>query len=243
MTIWLPLMLIASSVAFAGMSFGKKERRGISRVLVSGGCIGALLTYLLWRFDSVLTPDGDLALAALIFSVLLLILETINGIDHCVYLLIKSRKGNRSLEANRLEAELRMQDPATLPWVDIMITTYSEEWEVLEKTIEGAKNIEYVNKKIWILDDTRRQWLKERCLAEEIGYITRPDNRGKKAGNQNNGLRQTRAPFILQLERGFCPDARDTHPDDWVLFGPEDRHRSDSAVVSQLRALPVESRS
>jgi hypothetical protein len=31
------------------------------------------------------------------------------------------------------------------------------------------------------------------------------DNRGKKAGNQNNGLRQTEAPFILQLDADFVP--------------------------------------
>ena len=86
-----------------------------------------------------------------------------------------------------------------------MITTYNEEWEVLEKTIEGAKGIDYPKKKIWILDDTRRAWLRQRCLEEEVGYITRPDNRGKKAGNQNNGLRQTDSPLILQLDADFIP--------------------------------------
>jgi cellulose synthase (UDP-forming) len=205
MTIWLPVMLIASSVALTGMCFGNKERRGTSRVLVSGGCIGALVTYLLWRFDSVVLSFGEVAPAALTFSVLLLIVETVNAIDHGVYLLIKSRKADRSSQANRLEAELRSQDATILPWVDIMITTYSEDWDILEKTIEGAKNIDYPNKKIWILDDTRRQWLKECCLQEGIGYITRPDNRGKKAGNQNNGLRHTNAPFILQLDADFVP--------------------------------------
>ena len=92
MTIWLPVMLLVSSVAVTGMCFGNKERRGICRVFVSGGCIGALLTYLLWRFDSVVVSFGDVAPAAIAFSVLLLILETVNGIDHGVYLLIKSRK-------------------------------------------------------------------------------------------------------------------------------------------------------
>ena len=205
MTIWLPVMLLVSSVALTGMCFGNKERRGICRVFVSGGCIGALLTYLLWRFDSVVTSVGDVAPAAIAFSVILLILETINGIDHGVYLLIKSRKADRSSQANHMEADLRSRDPTTLPSVDIMITTYSEDWNILEKTIEGAKNIDYPHKNIWVLDDTRRQWLKERCGQEGIGYITRADNRGKKAGNQNNGLRQTNAPFILQLDADFVP--------------------------------------
>ena len=147
--------------------------------------------------------------------------------------LIKSRKADRSSQANRLEAELRSQDPTLLPWVDIMITTYSEDWDILEKTVEGAKNIDYPNKKIWILDDTRRQWLKECCLQEGIGYITRPDNRGKKAGNQNNGLRHTNAPFILQLTLilSRCPEYSSGR---LVFFQPKDRDRSDSAVVSEL---------
>ncbi|HEY5954303.1 MAG TPA: glycosyltransferase [Terrimicrobiaceae bacterium] len=205
MTIWLPTMLMACGLAFTGMCLGNGARRGTCRVFVSGGCIAALLTYLLWRLDSIAAPDGEITTAALIFSVVLVSLETINCLDHCVYLLIKSRKANRSSEADRFERELRTRDPADLPSVDIMITTYSEEWAILEKTIEGAKNIDYPNKKIWILDDTRRQWLKQRCLAECIGYITRLDNRGKKAGNQNNGLRQTEAPFILQLDADFVP--------------------------------------
>src|SRR5215207_10008554 len=132
MTIWLPVMLLVSSVAVTGMCFGNKERRGICRLFVSGGCIGALLTYLLWRFDSVRISFGDVAPAAIAFSVLLLILETVNGIDHGVYLLIKSRKADRSSQANRMEAGLRSSDPSTLPWVDIMITTYSEDWKILE---------------------------------------------------------------------------------------------------------------
>jgi cellulose synthase (UDP-forming) len=232
MTIWLPVMLLVSSVAVTGMCFGNKERRGICRVFVSGGCIGALLTYLLWRFDSVVVSFGDVAPAAIAFSVLLLILETVNGIDHGVYLLIKSRKADRSSQANRMEAELRSADPTTLPWVDIMITTHSEDWKILEKTIEGAKNIDYPNKNLWVLDDTRRHWLKERCNQEGIGYITRADNRGKKAGNQNNGLRHTTAPFILQLDADFVPMPGILIPDDWIFFRPKDRDRSDSAVVS-----------
>jgi hypothetical protein len=113
-TIWLPVMLIVSSVALIGVFFGNRERRGKCRLLVSWGCIGAFLTYLLWRFDSLISANGELALAVLAFSILLLTLETINGIDYCVYLLIKSRKADRPSEANRMEADLRARDPTSL---------------------------------------------------------------------------------------------------------------------------------
>ena len=202
------------------MCFGDKERRGICRVFVSGGCIGALLTYLLWRFDSVVTSVGDVAPAAIAFSVILLILETINGIDHGVYLLIKSRKADRSSQANHMEADLRSRDPTTLPSVDIMITTYSEDWNILEKTIEGAKNIDYPHKNIWVLDDTRRQWLKERC-SQEASVTSHGRTIVEKRLVTKQRIASDNCPLHLAIGRRLRPDAWNTHPDDWIFSDPK----------------------
>jgi cellulose synthase (UDP-forming) len=60
-----------------------------------------------------------------------------------------------------------------------------------------------------VLDDTRRDWLRDYC--EEVGarYLTRPDNHHAKAGNLNSGWRQTaaitNAPLILVLDADFAP--------------------------------------
>lgn len=61
----------------------------------------------------------------------------------------------------------------------------------MEKSILPSLAIDYEPKTVWVCDDTRRDWLRDYC--EEVGarYITRPDNKGAKAGNLNNALRHT----------------------------------------------------
>ena len=73
-------------------------------------------TYLLWRFESSYYPSVTWPRRHCLFRPSL-ILETVNGIDHGVYLLIKSRKADRSSQANRIEAEFRSAEPTILPWL------------------------------------------------------------------------------------------------------------------------------
>ena len=155
----------------------------------------------------------------------------VNGIDHGVYLLIKSRKAERSSQANRMEAELRSADPTTLPWVDIMITTYSEDWKILEKTIEGAKNIDYPNKNlgVWmILEGTglKSAAIKKASATSHVRTIAAR----RRAIKTTDCV--TQLPLHSAIGCPVRPDAGNTHPDDWIFYRPEDRHRSDSAVVS-----------
>jgi cellulose synthase (UDP-forming) len=122
-------------------------------------------------------------------------------------IVVLTRTTDHTERADRGEAALRRRaDP---PAVDIFIDTYNEGLDVLEKTIVAALAIDYPNFKVWVLDDTRRDWLKAFC--EEVGacYLTRPDNTHAKAGNLNNGLRATQAltnaPYIVVLDADFAP--------------------------------------
>ena len=65
--------------------------------------------------------------------------------------------------------------------------------------------MDYPNKTVYILDDTRRPHIK--ALAEELGckYITRPDNKHAKAGNLNNALKQTNGELISIMDADFVP--------------------------------------
>ncbi|MCA3254823.1 MAG: glycosyltransferase, partial [Alphaproteobacteria bacterium] len=54
-------------------------------------------------------------------------------------------------------------------------------------------------------DDGRRPWLRDYCAAKGVGYITRPHNRGAKAGNINHALGVTTAPFVMVLDADFVP--------------------------------------
>src|SRR3977135_4723265 len=85
--------------------------------------------------------------------------------------------------------------PATrhLPWarprtrrIDLLIPTYNEEEAILERTIIGAQSQDYDNYRIFVLDDRRRDWLRDLCKRRNVGYITRPNNEHAKAGNINH---------------------------------------------------------
>ena len=83
--------------------------------------------------------------------------------------------------------------------VDVFILTYQEPIEVIKKTIQAAKNIDYPHQ-VWVFDDGRREEV--RLLAQSIGvnYNSRPVNRYAKAGNLNFGLLQSTADFIMVLD-------------------------------------------
>lgn len=83
------------------------------------------------------------------------------------------------------------------PSVDIFICTLNETPDMLSTTISACKNIDYPNHKVYVLDDGRRQEIKE--LTEMLGcnYITRQTNKGFKAGNINNALEQTDGEIVV----------------------------------------------
>ena len=83
------------------------------------------------------------------------------------------------------------------PSVDIFICTLNETVDLLSTTIAACKNIDYPNKKVYVLDDGRRNDVKELALLLECNYITRDNNKGFKAGNINNALRQTDSEIVV----------------------------------------------
>jgi cellulose synthase (UDP-forming) len=89
--------------------------------------------------------------------------------------------------------------------VDVFIPTYNEGLDVLEKTVVGAKHLDYPNFKVWVLDDGKRSWLKDFCDSMDVGYLTRPDNSHAKAGNLNNGLRHTSGELFAIFDADFVP--------------------------------------
>jgi cellulose synthase (UDP-forming) len=99
-----------------------------------------------------------------------------------VFLLLMSRTSDHRDLVDQYEQGLRALPPDALPPVDVWIATYNEEWPILEKTVVGALNLDYPKYKlrIYVLDDGRRNWLRDRCAEMGVVHVTRPDNRGKK---------------------------------------------------------------
>jgi cellulose synthase (UDP-forming) len=93
--------------------------------------------------------------------------------------------------------------------VDVFVTTYNEDVELVRKTAIAARDIAYPHQ-TWVLDDGRRPAMQ--AAAEEIGvgYIVRNGmwqgkNNHAKAGNLINAMYQTSGEFILVLDADQVP--------------------------------------
>ena len=167
-----------------------------SRMLVVGTLLVLLLRYLVWRSLTTLnlsTPlNGVFSLG--LFGLELLML--VSSLIQLVLLLRRSEADQRSIA---------VINGSFTPTVDILIPTYNEPTFILKRTIIGCQALNYPNKRIYLLDDTRRSHVKE--LAAELGcnYITRSDNRHAKAGNLNNALTQTNGELIVVFDADFIP--------------------------------------
>ena len=165
-----------------------------------------LINYVIWRVQETL-PDIHSGFASLwsyafLFFEMLAITYTLVSI---VVMLMRSDHTNRADLG-----EERLRDAGRhVPAVDVFICTYNEGLDVLEKTIIAAKAMDYPNFNVWVLDDTRREWLRDYCASMGVYYARRDNNDHAKAGNLNNGLRQseasTNAPYILVLDADFAP--------------------------------------
>jgi cellulose synthase (UDP-forming) len=178
----------------------------IARTAALAVCIFLGWRYMLWRITETLPPVGltaDFSLGALFTAV-----EMLSMLGTTVALIFLTRTRNRTEEANRKVAWLKSLPQQ--PLVDVLICTYNEEEEILERTIIGALSLDYPNYRLWVCDDGRRPWLKRLCAESGCGYITRADNAHAKAGNINNALQHlAKLPeppdFISILDADFVP--------------------------------------
>ena len=174
---------------------GKTKHRSI--VTLFAAVVG--FRYMIWRLTETVIPfQGTSSEEIWIWGVFCV--EVLAFIEIALFLLIMSRRNERSLEADQ-----HQQNLTSFPSVDILIPTYNEERDVLEKTIIGAKNIHYPNFDVWVLDDGKRDWLRDYCLAKEVGYIRRPTNKHAKAGNINYALQQVQGDFFAIFDADFVP--------------------------------------
>jgi cellulose synthase (UDP-forming) len=197
-----PLLIAITVFIVAGPLVDPLSR--VWRALIALGCAIFLARYLHWRLmDTVLAADGGPIALGWIWTVFAA--ELITYGDAILLFLMFLKPTDRSAEADVHEAALRAAPPGTAPGVDVLITTYNEPLEVLEKTIVGALSLDYPNFKVWVCDDGRRRWLKEFCAQRGVGYITRPDNKGAKAGNINHALTKVEGAFFAIFDADFVP--------------------------------------
>jgi cellulose synthase (UDP-forming) len=180
-----------------------KDRSWARTLMVAVG-LTACLRYLVWRFTDTVWP-ADLLTAAGAWYLFLYAYEVLAFLTQFLLHLVLTRVTNNSPLADRYEAELRSMSAEQLPSVDVFVCTFNEEMDVVERTIVAALAIDYPNFKVWVLDDGKRDWLRDWCVLKGAGYIRRPDNRHAKAGNINHALGVTDGELFAVLDADFAP--------------------------------------
>lgn len=173
------------------------------RVLPCLACIVLIARTVLWRVSETL-PPFTFSLDA-IWSYLFFCFEILSAVSSILLFTFLSRTIDRTTQATRNGAWVRSRSRR----VDLLIPTYNEEEAILERTIIGAESQDYGNYRIFVLDDARRDWLRDLCERRNVGYITRSNNEHAKAGNINSALRQLSneeaGEFVAILDADFVP--------------------------------------
>lgn len=166
------------------------------KILIISNSIVSLI-YIMWR----ITTLSYYSVLSFILSVALLIAEIMGLMQFFTFQYLFMKKYQVELKT------LNDFGNNDMPNVDILICTYNEGVNLLEKTIAAAKNITYpVGKmKIYVCDDGRRNEVKALCKDYNVGYITRDSNEGAKAGNINNALTKTTGELFAVLDADMLP--------------------------------------
>ena len=131
-------------------------------------------------------PLYGLLMAAQLFSVIQVL-----GYWHCIW-------------HRRAPQAPPPSDPAG--WdVDVLICTYNEPYDIVASTVAAAVAMDGPHR-TWMLDDGRRPEFAD--MARRLGarYLTRPNNKGAKAGNLNTALRRIGfGEFIAVLDADHVP--------------------------------------
>ncbi len=173
-----------------------------ARAVVNTAMLLIMGRYLLWRSLSTLNLSSTIEA---LFSLLVFFNEVIACFS---FFLGKTQSILSTDQQRRQEADQLSQailNRTYLPSVDVLIPTYNEPEFVVRRTAVGCLAMDYPNKQVYILDDTRRPHIRQ--LAAELGchYLTRADNRHAKAGNLNNALPHSRGDLIAVMDADFVP--------------------------------------
>lgn len=154
--------------------------------------------YLLWRIF--FTIPLEYGIVSIVTGLFLLVVEVLGMVEAFIHYANMYSVAGYSLPENLPYDKF--------PDVDVFISTYNEEPELLYKTIQGCKRMKYPNRNkvhIYLCDDGHRPEMK--ALAHQMGvnYLDRENHDGAKAGNLNHALANTSSPYIVTLDADMIP--------------------------------------
>ena len=92
--------------------------------------------------------------------------------------------------------------------VDVFFPTYNEDPELVRLSIRDAKRMRYphaIEINIHVLDDGKRDAMREVAREEGVAYLTRSSNIGSKAGNMRNALERTSGELVVIFDADTRP--------------------------------------
>ncbi len=98
------------------------------------------------------------------------------------------------------------------PSVTVFITVAGEPVDIVTRTIKAAKEMNYPNFKVVVLNDgfvaNKENWKEIERTSQDLGVecITRRIPGGAKAGNINNGLRSTQSELVAIFDADMIPN-------------------------------------
>ncbi len=171
-------------------------------------------TYILWRWMYTLNVYTSTFTTFWSYTLCIAEIITLIVFTNFSLLLLQANKLEKIVPDNKLQQDYSkdvFQNGELLtfanycPSVDIFICTLNEPADMLAATIAGCNSIDYPNFKVYVLDDGRREEIKELTQMLGCNYITREKNIGYKAGNINNALSLTDGEIVVIFDADHIP--------------------------------------
>jgi len=99
----------------------------------------------------------------------------------------------------------RLRAGAEAPSIDVFITAYGEEPEMVRTTLRAARDME-LDHRTYVLDDGDNDVLERICADEGVGYLRREGGQHAKAGNVNAALARTDGEFVVIFDADHVPE-------------------------------------
>ena len=153
--------------------------------------------YILWRLFFTLPLHAGIV--SLIAGISLFVAEFISMLEAVIHYICMSKDK---------APEFPVISESDYPHVDVLIATHSEEPELLFKTINGCKHMDYPDPSkvhIYLCDDNDRPEMAKLAQKMGVGYFGLSGNNHAKAGNLNNALSKTDSPLGVTFDSDMIP--------------------------------------
>lgn len=174
----------------------EQEKRKSNRILSTFTIITSVI-YIVWRIFFTI-PFG-FGFIAVVSGIILLLAEIGGLLESAVHFY------NMSNIVLPEKPEVEEED---FPHVDVFIATCNEPIDLLYKTVNGCINMDYPHKEkihIYLCDDGNREEVRALAKKMNVGYVTRTEREGAKAGNLNNAMNHSHSPLIVTFDADMIP--------------------------------------